>query len=193
MKITFAFALNNENVFEKKHFGETDKFAIYRFENKELAFVEELPNTFKWMDEVHEHGSKKKGNAIISFLKEKGVSVLVSKQFGRNIKMVNQHFVPVIIAEDEPINVIEILQKQMNWFKDELQNNGGYELVDFAAEDVLIVHPSIVDLNVISPDTPRTRNQRSAIVQIDPIVLMFYWMGSEIWRGWPYEGAGLCN
>ena len=140
MKITFAFALNNENVFEKKHFGETDKFAIYRFENKELAFVEELPNTFKWMDEVHEHGSKKKGNAIISFLKEKGVSVLVSKQFGRNIKMVNQHFVPVIIAEDEPINVIEILQKQMNWFKDELQNRNTNFMLFHIKNGILKMH-----------------------------------------------------
>ena len=122
MKITFAFALNNSGVFEKRHFGDTDKFAIYTYENHELLFVDELPNTFKTMDEVHQHGSKKKGNAIISFLKEKGVSVLVSKQFGRNIKMVNQHFVPVIIAEDKPEQVLAVLLKQMNWFKDELKN-----------------------------------------------------------------------
>ena len=122
MKITFALALNNKGVFEKRHFGDTDKFAIYKFENNELLFQEELLNTFKTMDEVQEHGSKKKGNAIISFLKEKGVSVLVSKQFGRNIKMVNQHFVPVIIFEDNPKQVTDILQKQMDWFKDELQN-----------------------------------------------------------------------
>lgn len=48
-------------------------------------------------------------------------------------------------------------------FKQELQNNGGYVLVDGVAEDVLIVHPVIVDLDVISPDTPGTRGQRSAI------------------------------
>jgi hypothetical protein len=59
----------------------------------------------------------------------------------------------------------------MEVFKDELQNNGGYELVDYAAEDVLIVHPSIVDLNVISPDTPRTRNQRSAIASVGSMFL----------------------
>ena len=59
----------------------------------------------------------------------------------------------------------------MEVFKDELQNNGGYELVDFAAEDVLIVHPSIVDLNVISPDTPGTRNQRSAIASVGSMFL----------------------
>jgi hypothetical protein len=59
----------------------------------------------------------------------------------------------------------------MEVFKDELQNNGGYELVDFAAEDVLIVHPSIVDLNVMSPDTPTTRNERSAIASVGSMFL----------------------
>ena len=48
-------------------------------------------------------------------------------------------------------------------FKQELQNNGGYVLVDGIAEDVLTVHPAIIDLNVIAPDTPGTRGTRSAI------------------------------
>jgi len=140
MKITFALALNNEGVFEKKHFGDTDRFAIYQFENHELTFKEEVLNTFKSMDEVQEHGSKKKGNAIISFLKEKGVSVLVSKQFGRNIKMVNQHFVPVIIAEDEPSHAVEVLQKHMNWFKDELQNRKTNYMLFHIKNGILKMH-----------------------------------------------------
>jgi predicted Fe-Mo cluster-binding NifX family protein len=140
MKITFALALNNDGVFEKRHFGDTDKFAIYTYENHKLSFKEELPNTFKSMDEVHEHGSKKKGNSIISFLKEKGVSVLVSKQFGRNIKMVNQHFVPVIIAEDNPSNAVEILQKNMDWFKDELQNRKENYMLFHIKNGILKMH-----------------------------------------------------
>ena len=48
-------------------------------------------------------------------------------------------------------------------FKQELQNNGGYVLVDGIAEDVLTVHPGIFDLNVIAPDTSGTRGTRSAI------------------------------
>ena len=140
MKITFALALNNDGVFEKRHFGDTDKFSIYTYENHKLSFIEELPNTFKSMDEVHEHGSKKKGNAIIDFLKEKGVSVLVSKQFGRNIKMVNQHFVPVIIAEDKPNQAVEILQKNMDWFKDELQNRKENYMLFHIKNGILKMH-----------------------------------------------------
>ncbi len=122
MKITFAFALNNDGLFEKRHFGDTDKFAIYTFENSELSFVDEWPNSFKTFDETKIHGSKKKGDAIISFLKKKDVSVLVSKQFGKNIKMVNQHFIPVIIAENDPEKVLKVLHKRIGWFRDELKN-----------------------------------------------------------------------
>ncbi len=56
-------------------------------------------------------------------------------------------------------------------FKQELQNNGGYVLVDGIAEDVLIVHPAIVDLDVISPDTPGTRGQRSVIASVGSMSL----------------------
>ena len=56
-------------------------------------------------------------------------------------------------------------------FKLELQNNGGYVLVDGIAEDVLIVHPAIVDLDVISPDTPGTRGQRSVIASVGSMSL----------------------
>lgn len=140
MKITFALALNNEGIFEKRHFGDSDKFAIYTYENHELSLKEELPNTFKSMDEVQEHGSKKKGNSIISLLKEQGVSMLVSKQFGRNINMVNQHFVPVIIAEDKPEQVLDILQKHMNWFKDELKNRKENYMLFHIKNGILKMH-----------------------------------------------------
>jgi hypothetical protein len=51
----------------------------------------------------------------------------------------------------------------MDVFRKELQNNGGYVLVDDIAEDVLIVQPAILDLDVISPNTPGTAGQRSVI------------------------------
>jgi len=56
-------------------------------------------------------------------------------------------------------------------FKQELQNNGGYVLVDGVAEDVLIVHPAIVDLNVLSPDTPGTRGTRGAVASAGSMTL----------------------
>lgn len=46
-------------------------------------------------------------------------------------------------------------------FKRELQDKGGYILADDFAEDVLVIRPAIVDLDVIAPDIPGTRNTRS--------------------------------
>lgn len=140
MRITFAFALNNEGIFEKKHLGDTDKFAIYTFEDHKLSFNEEFPNSFKTMDETQKHGHKKKGDAIISSLKEKGVLILVSKQFGKNIKMVNQHFIPVIIAEDNPDQVLKILLKQMDWFKDELRCRKTNYMLFYIKNGILKMH-----------------------------------------------------
>jgi hypothetical protein len=38
-------------------------------------------------------------------------------------------------------------------FTDELQNKGGYQIVTAGAEDVLILRPAIIDLDVSAPDT----------------------------------------
>ncbi len=59
----------------------------------------------------------------------------------------------------------------MEVFRQELQNNGGYVLVDGVAEDVLIVHPAIVDLDVFSPDVPGTAGTRSAIPSVGTMTL----------------------
>ena len=38
-------------------------------------------------------------------------------------------------------------------FTEELSKDGGYEIVDAAGEDVLLVRPAIIDLDVTAPDT----------------------------------------
>lgn len=121
MKLTFALALNEDGVFENKHFGDADTFAFYSENNNEIQFVEQVSNHFKTPDK-NAHGSVQKGKAVVSFLKEKSVNVLISKQFGKNIKIVNQYFIPVIINESTPDDVMSIIKKHKNWLKDELQN-----------------------------------------------------------------------
>ena len=63
-------------------------------------------------------------------------------------------------------------------FRQELQNNGGYVLVDGAADDVLIVRPAIIDLDVFSPDTPGTTGTRSAIASVGTMTLYMELMDS---------------
>ena len=118
-----AFSVNNDNQCEKKHFGDADKYLIYQEESDKIVLSSEELNRFKLLDEEVEHGSKKKGNAIIEFLKkEKGVNVLVSRQFGKNIRMINEHFIPVIISFEKPDEVIQILSRHVHWIKDEWEH-----------------------------------------------------------------------
>ena len=87
-------------------------------------------NQYKTFDEEQEHGSKKKGNTIVKFLREKGVNILVSMQFGKNIKIVNEYFIPVIIYSEKPDEALRMLKKHLHWIKDEWNNNiSDYKLV----------------------------------------------------------------
>jgi len=56
-------------------------------------------------------------------------------------------------------------------FRQELQNDGGYVLVDGADDDVLVVRPAIYDLDVYAPDTPGTAGKRSAIPSVGTMSL----------------------
>ena len=122
MNLCFAFAVNEANQFEKKHFGDADKYLIYKQDGDEIKLFSEEINKFKSFDEEVEHGAKKKGGAIIQFLKAKNVNALVSRQFGRNINMVNNHFIPVKISVDQPNEILDVLVKNLHWIKDELDN-----------------------------------------------------------------------
>lgn len=123
MKLKYAFAVNPDNSLVDNHFGDSDKFLIYeRTLNSNLEFIGEEPNIFKSFDEEQEHGSKMKAEAIVGLLKEKGVKVLVSKQFGKNIKRMNHHFIPIIVYKNKVNEVISSLKPYLCIINDEWIN-----------------------------------------------------------------------
>ena len=122
MNLRFAFAVNNNGDFQKKHFGDAEKYIIYEHDSKKLVIIDEIENTKRDIDEETEHGSKRKGNEIIEYLKSFDVKVLVSMQFGKNIKMVNKHFIPVIVSNNKLNEVINIIEKNVHWINDEAKN-----------------------------------------------------------------------
>jgi predicted Fe-Mo cluster-binding NifX family protein len=129
MSLRFAFAVNNNNQFEKKHFGDADKYLIFKQESGKIVFLSEEFNHFKMIDEEVEHGSKQKGNAIIDFLKTKHVNALVAKQFGKNLKMINKHFIPIIVYTEQHEEVVQILNHHIHWIADENnKNTSNYKL-----------------------------------------------------------------
>ena len=120
--IVFAFALSNENLFTDNFFGDADKFGIYKFTDGGLIFVEEVPNALKTDNNGKLIDINDKREQIVSLLLSKNVSVMVSKQFSRHLRKVSDDFIPVIIEKENPDHVVEILTKNMKWFKDELKH-----------------------------------------------------------------------
>jgi predicted Fe-Mo cluster-binding NifX family protein len=123
MNKIFAFAVSRTGNFEAKHFGDADKYLLYEYDGHDFTVHKELLNSFKNYDEEQEHVSRKKGEAIIQLLQENSVQVLVSKQFGKNIKMVNRFFIPVIIGDETIPEAITKLRNNMKWIEEELSQN----------------------------------------------------------------------
>ncbi len=122
MNLRFAFAVDKNGDFQKKHFGDADKYIIYEHDSKQLVFIDEIENTKRDIDEEKEHGSKRKGNEIIDYLKDFEVKVLVSMQFGQNIKMVDKHFIPVIVSHENVEEIVKIIETNVHWINDEAKN-----------------------------------------------------------------------
>jgi len=123
MNLRFAFAVDNYGYFRKIHFGEADKYIIYEHDSRKLIFTDEIINPNKDIDDGPIHGSKRKGSAVIKFLKKLNVKIVVSMQFGKNIKMVNQYFVPIIVENDNIDSVIKTIEYDINWIKEEAEKN----------------------------------------------------------------------
>jgi predicted Fe-Mo cluster-binding NifX family protein len=123
MVLRFAFAVNRNNEFEDRHFGDSEQFSVYEWDGEKFTHLETISNTLKEDDDDHHHhGDNKKGKGITKLLKEKGVKVLVSKQFGRNIKIIDQKFVPVITVSADIDEVQKILPERIPAIMENIQS-----------------------------------------------------------------------
>jgi len=119
MELKIAFALNAEETFEKRHFGDANQYHIYVLKDKVFQLESKEANIFKTIA----HEQKSKADQIIHFLKCRGVSVVVSSQFGRNIKYIVSHFIPVVIRKESPEEVKKILLKHIRWVEEEMDRH----------------------------------------------------------------------
>jgi len=123
MNVRFAFAVNYDNMFEDKHFGDADKYLVYKKDAGNIIFISEEENKFKLFDIEAENGLRNKGKAIIRFLKEKEINIIVSMRFCKNIEIVKEHFIPIKITLEKYEEVINSIIKYLHWIKDEWENN----------------------------------------------------------------------
>ncbi len=121
MSLQCAFSLDTENQFPNAHFGDADFFVVYSCDSEKIEFMKKIPNPHKDMHSEDNHGDQSKAEAIIQLLKNESVNVLISRQFGPNIRRINQHFIPVMISAEDPQEVIQILKKHGHWIEEEWQ------------------------------------------------------------------------
>jgi predicted Fe-Mo cluster-binding NifX family protein len=120
--LRFAFAVNQLYASESQNFGNADKFLIYEWVNNDFFFLKEEANRFKDLDDDPVNCSERKGKAIIAFLKNLDINVLVSIKFGKNIHMLNTSFIPVTISSETPEAVKLAVKKHIKWIEDEFIN-----------------------------------------------------------------------
>lgn len=120
--IRFAFAVNHKGSLQRKHFGDADKYKIYEWADGNMVYLNEITNTAKNYDEEKGHGSRKKGIAVTELLKKEDIKVLVSMQFGKNIQIVNNHFISVMVYFEDPNDAVPVFIKNIKSIEDELNN-----------------------------------------------------------------------
>lgn len=120
--IRFALAVNHNNKFEPKHFGDANKYLVYEWDNNEINYLSEVSNYYRTYDVDHKHGSATKAENIVKMLQKEKIQVLVSRQFGINIRPISQHFIPIIIGNEEVNETIAVIHKNIKWIVDELES-----------------------------------------------------------------------
>lgn len=119
-RMRFAFAVNQSNAFETRNFCNADKFIIYEITGNDFVHQTEIVNPY--LSQLQAEESVENGNEIIELLKKHDINVLVSSIYGKNIQMVNSHFIPVVVSSETPDEVIAAIRKHIKWIDDELKN-----------------------------------------------------------------------
>ena len=105
--LKIACATNDGKHFIREHFGEADKYLVYRFdsEKNDFVFEKEIVNPHY---EENGHGDPKKANFISSILKPEKINAVMNRAIGKNIVRMRRNFV-VIVSRVE--NIEEALKR----------------------------------------------------------------------------------
>ena len=93
MELIVTFATDNGSDFTSEHFGEVEKYLVYKVSKTDAVLEQTVPNR---SPEEKMHGDPNKAKGVAHLLKPYGVQVLVNKAFGRNIVRMQQKFVCIL-------------------------------------------------------------------------------------------------
>lgn len=98
-ELIVGIATDDERHFITRHFGDAERYLIYRLTEDGYEFLKIVRNTTAEEDE-EVHADPVKAGSIAKVLKAEGTQVLASRVFGPNIKRMIKKFACVIIQED---------------------------------------------------------------------------------------------
>jgi len=116
-----AFATNDGNTYNDTHFGDSDYYDLYELSETEAVFLERISNTVDEEEEIHADPKKAKG--IVGLLSNYGVSTVVSKVFGPNIKRIKNKFVCILMNNATIDESLPFLCEHLLEFHKEWQNS----------------------------------------------------------------------
>jgi len=120
--LRIAFAVNEMKMLPHSHFGDASCFEIFQWQNNELNYVETVRNDTLKKEKEHDHGDGQKGYAMVDLLLQHRVNVLVSRQFGKNITIIQKHFLPILVNNDSLEEAKSIVALQFSAVKASLLN-----------------------------------------------------------------------
>jgi predicted Fe-Mo cluster-binding NifX family protein len=120
-EIIIACATDNEEHFPDKHSGEATFFMIYKIDGIKAEFITRVKNT---SPEERMHGDPQKAKGVVGLLMEKNVDVIVSKQYGKNLKRIKDKVVPVIIRTNKIEDGIGLCIENIDRLRNELKKDG---------------------------------------------------------------------
>jgi predicted Fe-Mo cluster-binding NifX family protein len=123
VKLRVACATDNGEDLINRHFGDAESYLIYDVDDQNYEKVKEINNSTEEHkgDEEDVHADSEKARNIKELLKEEGVQVLLSRQFGPNIKSVRNYFVPVIAKKLRLIDAVKMLKNNLHLVKHQWQ------------------------------------------------------------------------
>ena len=111
MEFLVAAATNDNVSFISDHFGDAKQYHIYKISKQTIELLETLENN---TPDENRHADPEKAKGIMKLLKEKKVQVVVSKQFGANIKRIKAAFVCAIVKGDDLKDGLQIVQNHLD-------------------------------------------------------------------------------
>lgn len=119
-----AFATNDHNTIVETHFGDAKQYDVYQVDREQVQFIDTVLNTEK--SDHHDHKHHQHGNKadrILLALSTYHVEALVNKAFGKNVVVIANHVLPIVIRMDSIEMCITAIQRHFDLIQTELAND----------------------------------------------------------------------